>query len=94
MRTVVRTLASAGAKAGAEEEGPLAVTLPLGVGYRALAERPGGIGATVTVTFTAPGHPTLRQRIAVVFRRARKQHPAKGARRPGSAHRAATGAGR
>ena len=42
LRTVVRTLANAGLHAGAGEEGPLALTLPLGAAYRSLAERAGG----------------------------------------------------
>ena len=35
--------------------------------YRALTARAGGLSGTITVTFTAPGQPTLKDTIAVVF---------------------------
>jgi hypothetical protein len=41
--------------------------LTLSPAYRSLAARAGGLSATVGVTFTAAGHPTLRQSIAVAF---------------------------
>jgi Tol biopolymer transport system component len=43
--------------------------LTLAPRYRALAGRRGGLSAYVTVTFSATGHPNLRQRIPVTFRR-------------------------
>ena len=44
--------------------------LQLGPRYRALARRAGGLRASVTVTFTAHGHPTLRRTLAIRFMRA------------------------
>jgi hypothetical protein len=35
--------------------------------YRPLAGKDGGLSASVTVTFAAPGHPTLRQSVPVTF---------------------------
>ncbi|HEV2924710.1 MAG TPA: hypothetical protein VGW98_11785 [Solirubrobacteraceae bacterium] len=40
--------------------------------YAALTERPGGLTANAEVSFAAPGHPTLRERIEVSF--VRKPH--------------------
>jgi Tol biopolymer transport system component len=45
------------------------LTLSLSPVYRALAGERGGLSATVTVTFAAPGHATLRERIPVTFLR-------------------------
>jgi hypothetical protein len=45
------------------------MTLSLSPVYRALAGQRGGLSATVTVTFAAPGHATLRERIPVAFLR-------------------------
>jgi hypothetical protein len=45
--------------------------------YAALAERSGGLPATVTVTFSAPGHTTLRQSVEVLFVRHPKHHAAR-----------------
>jgi WD40-like Beta Propeller Repeat len=45
------------------------LTLALAARYRALARSRGGLSATVTVTFTAPGHSTLRDTIPVTFLR-------------------------
>jgi hypothetical protein len=44
----------------------LVLTLP--ASYRALAARTGGLSATVSITFTAAGHPVLRQSLTVSFR--------------------------
>jgi hypothetical protein len=60
--------------------------LKLSTRYGSLAKRRGGLSARVNVTFTAPGHPNLRQRIAVTFRRTLKAR--RHARRPrASSHR-------
>ena len=49
--------------------------------YGALARERGGFSATVTITFSAPGHPTLRDSIPVTFLRKvakrSKAHPSK-----------------
>ena len=52
--------------------------LKLPAPYASLAKRRGGLSARVTVAFSAAGHPTLHERIAVTFRRTLK---------PRSAHR-------
>ncbi len=52
------------------------LTLALAPVYRALAGERGGLSATVTVTFAAPGHATLRERILVTFLR-RKSRPSR-----------------
>ena len=62
-----RTVALAGAYSGSE--GLLALTLKLAEPYAALASERGGLSATVTITFTAHGHPTLRELIPVTFLR-------------------------
>lgn len=64
---VERTLAAAGHSASAGE----LVQLPLRLGkpYAPLAARRGGLSATVEVTFSAPGAPTLHDSIAVTFLR-------------------------
>jgi len=51
------------------------LTLALAPRYRSLAGERGGLSATVTVTFAAPGHATLRERIPVTF--LRKSRPSR-----------------
>jgi hypothetical protein len=48
-------------------EGLVTLLLRLARGYRPLASAHGGLSATVTVTFTAPGHRALRERLPVTF---------------------------
>ncbi len=43
------------------------LTLTLAHSYAGLADERGGFSATVTVTLTAPGHPTLRETIPLTF---------------------------
>ena len=43
------------------------LTLTLDPAYRRLAGKGGGLAAKVTVTFTAPGHPSLRASLRVTF---------------------------
>jgi superfamily II DNA helicase RecQ len=64
------------------------VPLAIAPAYRKLAAQQGGLPATVYLTFTATGHPTLHERVAVTFvitgRGARRRHVgAATARRPG-----------
>jgi len=47
--------------------GVVALTLRLAPSYRALAGQRGGLSASVSVVFTAAGHPTLRKSIPVTF---------------------------
>ncbi len=65
--SVKRTLAAASRSALNGEGELLALTLVLAPGYRALADAKGGLSATVELTFTAAGHPTLEQSLAVDF---------------------------
>jgi len=64
-----RTVASAvtGTPPGAGSVTMLA--LKLGSAYRALASARGGLSAIVTVTLTAPGHPTIKHTMPVTFLR-------------------------
>jgi WD40-like Beta Propeller Repeat len=79
VRAVVtdRNVASAKATVGAlVGVGGLAqLTLTLRPSYRALAAKRGGLDGAVTVSFAAPGHPTLRQSIAVSFLSKAKKIP-------------------
>jgi WD40 repeat protein len=78
-RVASRTVAAATAPVVAG--GPVALTLTLAPRYRALASASGGLSGTVTVTFTAPGQPVLRQSIPVTFlTRARPRRSGRAAR--------------
>jgi hypothetical protein len=56
--------------------------------YLAMAERRGGLSATVTATFSAPGHATLRQSILITFHRTIKaSKPTRKKARRGKARR-------
>ena len=71
--------------ATAQGAGLTMLTLALAPVYRSLAGERGGLSATVTLTFTAPGHPTLRESIPVSFLRKHKRPTArshKDSRRP------------
>ena len=52
--------------------------LTLSRSYRALAARKGGLLTTLTVTFTAKGHATLRKKITIRFARRATHHKRKG----------------
>ncbi len=84
LRFVQRTLANAAKGVTAAEGVPLALTLALASAYRSRAERPEGISATVTITFSASGHAPLRRVVKVDFRRARTMHAA--VKRAGRGH--------
>jgi hypothetical protein len=72
----VRTVASKGVEA--RGAGLVVLTLKLAGRYAALASRHGGLSATVNLTFTAPGQPTLREDLAATFlRTARATHPSR-----------------
>ena len=60
-----RTLATRAAPAKAA--GLNTLTLALAPKYVGLARRRGGLSATVTVSFTAPGHKTLTEKLPVTF---------------------------
>ena len=53
------------------------LTLALAARYRSLARERGGLSATVTVTFTAPGRPALRESVPVIFLRRVKRSDAR-----------------
>lgn len=78
-----RVLATATKTTAASVEGLVVLTLKLAPRYQALASGHGGLSSTVSVTFAAPDHPTLRQSIAVTFRRT--VEPARRSRSRGAA---------
>ncbi len=91
---VTRTVATKATDA--KSAGLTTLTLTLAPFYAALADERGGLSATVTVTFTAPGHPTLRENITVTFvhtkkrfkaRSRKKRKPSKAGRRFAKARR-------
>jgi hypothetical protein len=65
-RRVRRTVAQAKA-AIRTNSAPAVLELALGRRYRPLAMRAGGLTSTITVTFAAKGHPTLRTKLAIHF---------------------------
>jgi hypothetical protein len=67
---VTRTVATGAT--GTTGAGLTTLTLTLAPFYAALARERGGLSATVTVTFTAPGRPALHATIPVTFLRAEK----------------------
>jgi hypothetical protein len=85
-RTVATTVARESASAG----GLMTLVLTPASSYAALATRPGGLSATVEVSFTAPGQPTLSGRIEVSFAR---KAPAHSSRRAGAAAKAHANSG-
>jgi hypothetical protein len=82
-RDVARTTGASDASAG----GFVTLTLTLSASYRSLAARSDGLAATVSVTFSASGHQTLHQSVAVDFRHrssarlVRSQHATQGSNR-------------
>lgn len=64
-----RTLATARVASVSPEPGYAALVLSLSSRYRKLEARRGGLAATVSVTFSAPRHPTLRSRVDARFAR-------------------------
>jgi hypothetical protein len=64
---VTRVVASARKTSGTRAGGLVALALTLAPHYRSLAGQRGGFSATVSVVFSAPGHPTLRQSLPVTF---------------------------
>jgi len=77
-----RVVATAGATTDAAVGELVASTLTLAPRYRSLAHQRGGLSATVSVVFSAPGHPVLRQSIPVTFLQVTKK--ARGGRRGAS----------
>lgn len=84
-----RQLASTKAIVAASSEGLVALTLTLAPAYRSLASRSGGLSATVTVTFRAPGHSIVHVSIPVTFVRTARAKTSK--RSKASTGRASTG---
>jgi WD40-like Beta Propeller Repeat len=78
---VIRTVAARAAAAGVQ--GTAQLVLALDPRYSALAGEPGGLSATVTVTFSAYGHPALRQSIPVTFLRTVAHRSARRSRKRG-----------
>jgi hypothetical protein len=67
---VERTVASAKKAVGVSGDGLVELTLTPAPGYRTLASLSGGLSAVANLLFSAPGHPALRESIAVTFRHA------------------------
>ncbi|MCW3018738.1 MAG: hypothetical protein JWN10_1046 [Solirubrobacterales bacterium] len=63
----IRDVAAANGASEPSASGLTTLTLTLTASYRALAARSSGLRAKVSVTFSAPGHPTLHREIAVSF---------------------------
>jgi WD40-like Beta Propeller Repeat len=86
---LTRTVSAARGVLGAGGDGLASLSLKLAHSYAALAARKGGLSASVTVSFSAPGHPTLHQTVAVTFvrkpkpRRAPSSKDARTHSRPG-----------
>lgn len=74
---VERTVATAKETFGASGDGLVELTLTPASGYRALESASGGLSGTASVVFSAPGHPALRQSIAVTFLRTVKARSVK-----------------
>ena len=81
---VTRTVASARAIESASAGGLMTLVLTPASSYMALATRKGGLPASVEVSFTAPGQPTLHERLEVSFVRAPVKHGAPHARATGA----------
>jgi hypothetical protein len=64
---LTRQIAAGTYKALASGGGLGSLLLTLSPSYRSLAARAGGLSAAVSVTFTAAGHPPLRESLAVTF---------------------------
>jgi WD40-like Beta Propeller Repeat len=81
-----RVVATAAATTRAVVGEVVVSTLTLAPRYRSLAGQHGGLSATVTVLFSAPGHPLLRETIPVTFLRV--AHRARGSHASNSRARA------
>jgi len=68
-REQVATRLVAGALSAPQGGGVVALPLTLAAAYSALANGRGGLSASVTVTFSAPGRPTLSATLDVTFAR-------------------------
>jgi hypothetical protein len=78
-RRTVATRTVASRSSNPKAAGLQSLTLTLVSRYRALASARGGFSATLTVTFAAPHHATLRERLLVTFERV-VERPSKQAR--------------
>ncbi len=71
---LVRTVASGKRTLASAAEGVSTVLLALSHRYAALASRHGGLSAAITISFSAPGHPRLRERLTLSFVRKSSAH--------------------
>ncbi len=74
-RVVQRTVADAARTVAQGAANPVRFRLSLLPDYRRLAARSAGLTGTLTVSFTAPGHPTLHGKIRVRFKLRRHASP-------------------
>jgi hypothetical protein len=84
---LTRTVATARRAVDSAAGGLTSLLLALGHKYAALASRRGGLSATLTVSFSSPGHPLLRQRLTLSFVRKTSAHKAKPSSAASSHHR-------
>ncbi len=80
-RATVETRTVASAEKRPDASSLLPVTLKLSRPYSSLASARGGFSATVNLSFSASGHATLHDQIAVTFVRSVPAHPAKRSRK-------------
>ena len=80
---VAKRLIARAARSVTAAEEPVALVLRLASPYRALALKPGGLSATLSISFSAIGRPSLHQSLVVSFARVAhaSRHHAHGARR-------------
>jgi hypothetical protein len=76
-RVAKRKVASAKEASATSAGGLVQLTLTLTPSYRTLAGRSVGLSSTASLLFTAPGHPALRQSIAISFLRSARPARAK-----------------
>ena len=85
-KVLIRTVATAKRAVGSAAGGLTTLLLTLSHSYAALASRHAGLSAIVTVSFSSPGHPLLRQRLTLSFLRKASAHKAKRSSTAGSHH--------
>ncbi|HXA55156.1 MAG TPA: hypothetical protein VNV37_09835, partial [Solirubrobacteraceae bacterium] len=72
LTVATRTIAAASMRTGAASEEPVVLVLKPTGQYAAFTARAGGLSASVSLTFTASGHPRLHASVAVSFLRTAK----------------------
>jgi hypothetical protein len=86
VRTSVATRTVASARVSPSATGTKVVSLTLARAYKGLAGARGGLSSTVDLSFSAGGHPTLRQSVAVTFARTARAARASSSRTAAARH--------